>query len=72
MRFAKHELSWIVDIRLTSQWVTKVKLDINLIKVHSQLSHNGLSMDGALVDVGSFWPIFNPLTLHFGLGNLFC
>jgi hypothetical protein len=49
-----------VNIRLTSQWVTKVKLDINLIKVHPQLSHNGLSMDDALVDVGSFGPFSSP------------
>jgi hypothetical protein len=36
--------------------VTKVKLNINSVEVHPQLSNNRHPVDGALVDAGSLWP----------------
>jgi len=32
-----------------------VKPDVNLVKVHPQLSHNGHPMDGAMVGAGPLW-----------------
>jgi hypothetical protein len=37
--------------------ITKVKPNNNSIEVHPQLSNNGHLVDGALVGVGSLWPI---------------
>jgi hypothetical protein len=34
-----------------------VKSNINSVKVHPQLSNNGHPVDGALVGVGSLWPL---------------
>jgi hypothetical protein len=36
---------------------TKVKPNINSVEVHPQLINNGHPMDGALVGVGSLWPL---------------
>lgn len=33
---------------------------LNRVVVHPELSHNGLQMDGALVAVGSLWPVWCP------------
>jgi len=33
-----------------------VKLDVNLVKVHPQLNHNGHLVNGVLVGIGSLWP----------------
>jgi len=39
--------------------VTKVKPNINSVKVHPQLSNNGHPMDDVLVYAGSLWPTTN-------------
>jgi len=39
------------------KWVTKMQPSSNLIEDHPQLSHNRHPVDGALVGVGSLWPI---------------
>jgi hypothetical protein len=36
--------------------VTKVKPNINLVEVHSQLSHNRHLVHGAMLGAGSQWP----------------
>jgi hypothetical protein len=36
---------------------TKVKPNVNSVEVHPQLFNNGHPMDGALVGVGSLWPL---------------
>jgi hypothetical protein len=37
--------------------VTKVKLNINSVEVHAQLSNKGHLVDGELVGAGSKWPL---------------
>ncbi len=39
---------YIYDL-LVTEWVIKVKPDINSVKVHPKLSHNGHPVDGTLV-----------------------
>ncbi len=41
---------------LLIEWVTKMKLDSNLVEAHPQLNHNIHPVDGALVGDGSLWP----------------
>jgi hypothetical protein len=41
-----------------TEMVTNVKLNINSVEVHPQLSNNRHTVDGALVGPGSLWPIF--------------
>jgi hypothetical protein len=38
-----------------TEWVIKVKPNINSIEVHPQLSNNGHPVDGPLVGAGSLW-----------------
>jgi len=39
-----------------TELVTKMKLNINSVEVHPQLSNNGHPVDGVLVGAGSLWP----------------
>jgi hypothetical protein len=43
----------------------QVKPDMNLVKVHPQLSDNMHPVDGALVGAGSLWPIYPTLAHQF-------
>ncbi len=36
-----------------------MKPDINSVKVHPQLSHNGHPMDGAMMGAGPLWPAYS-------------
>ncbi len=36
-----------------------MKPDINSVKVHPQLSHNGHPMDGAIEGTGPVWPAYS-------------
>jgi len=47
--------TYIWDLFLT-EFVTKVKPNINSVEVHPQLSNNGHPVDGVLVGAGSLWP----------------
>jgi hypothetical protein len=46
-----------------------VKLNIDSVEVHPQLSHNGLPMDGALVGAGLPWPLPNTSTIQLWIAN---
>jgi hypothetical protein len=40
---------------ISSELFTKVKPNINFVRVHPQLSNNRHPVDGALVGAGSLW-----------------
>jgi hypothetical protein len=50
-----------------TELVTKVKPNINSVKVHPQLCNNRHPVDGVLVSAGSLWP---PPPPHSALGTV--
>jgi hypothetical protein len=40
-----------------TEWITKVKLNINSGEVHPPVSHNKYPVDGVPVGVGLVWPV---------------
>jgi hypothetical protein len=48
-----YQSTYTYDLLLT-KWVAKVKIDLNSLEVHQQLSHKVHPEDGALVGAG--WP----------------
>jgi len=53
-----------------TELVTKVKPNINSVKVHPQLCNNRHPVDGVLVSAGSLWPPPPPTLLWVLLANL--
>jgi hypothetical protein len=47
----------IYETYFFTKLVTKVKPNINLVEVHTQLSNNVHPVDGARVGAGSLWPV---------------